>query len=157
MSGSTPMSKEGYQLIKDQVDELGKRVPELRDAIQRAREMGDLSENAEYHAAREDLAKVEAKIAHLQGQLASADIIDEAKIAAAAGRVVFGSTVKVVDLDSKREDTYHLVGAGEVDVLENRILTTSPIGQALIAKKVGDEIELMVPRGKMRLRVEEIS
>jgi len=155
MSG-TPMSREGQARLKQTLEELEAKGPRLREAIRHAREQGDLSENAAYHAAREELAKLEAKIAQIQGQLAGAEIIDEKKIAAASGRVVFGSSVKVTDLDSGREDTYHLVGPGEVDVLENRILTTSPIGQALIARAVGEEIEVQVPRGKLHLRIEEI-
>ncbi len=155
MSG-TPMSREGQAKLKQKLADLEAKGPGLRAAIQHAREQGDLSENAAYHAAREDLAKLEAKIGQIQGQLAGAEIIDEKKMASVAGKVVFGSLVKVTDLDSGREDTYHLVGPGEVDVLENKILTTSPIGQALIAKAVGDEIEVQVPRGTMRLRVEEI-
>ena len=152
------MSREGYDKLLAEVEALKARGPALRRAINDAREQGDLSENAAYHAAREELAKVEAKIAQLQGQLSAADIIDKAKIAgaAAAGRVVFGSSVKVKDLGSGRVDTYHLVGPGEADVISNRILTTSPIGQALIAKGVGDEVEVKVPRGTMRLRIEEI-
>jgi transcription elongation factor GreA len=157
MAGSTPMSREGYRKVEEEVRALEAKGPELRLAIQHAREQGDLSENAAYHAAREDLAKLEAKLGQLRGQLASAEIIDESKRAGAVGRVVFGSSVKVKDLTSRRVDTYHLVGPGEVDVLENRILTTSPIGQALIAKQVGDEVEVRVPRGTLRLRIEEIS
>jgi transcription elongation factor GreA len=153
----TAMSREGHQKLQKELQELEAKGPQLRAAIQHAREQGDLSENAAYHAAREELAKLEAKIAQLQGQLSGAEIIDESKRAQAGGKVVFGSSVKVRDLDSGREDTYHLVGPGEVDVLENRILTTSPIGQALIAKQVGEEIEVQVPRGTLRLRIEEIS
>jgi transcription elongation factor GreA len=151
------MSREGQARLQKELEELEAKGPALRAAIQHAREQGDLSENAAYHAAREELAKLEAKIAQVRGQLAGAEIIDEKKKAQAGGKVVFGSSVKVADLDSGREDLYHLVGPGEVDVLENRILTTSPIGQALIGKVVGDEIEVNVPRGLMRLRIEEIT
>jgi transcription elongation factor GreA len=153
----TAMSREGHARLQEELAALEAKGPALREAIRHAREQGDLSENAAYHAAREELAKLEAKICQIQGQLAGAEIIDGRKKAAVAGTVVFGSSVKVTDLDSGREETYHLVGPGEVDVLENRILTTSPIGQALIAKAVGDEVEVQVPRGTMRLRVEEIA
>ena len=151
------MSREGYRRLQEEVKGLEAKGPELRAAIGHAREQGDLSENAAYHAAREELAKLEAKIARIQGQLSSAEVIDEAKKASAAGRAVFGSSVKVTDLDSGREDTYHLVGPGEADVLENRILTTSPVGRALIGSAVGDEVEIKIPRGLMRVRVEEIT
>ncbi len=153
----TAMSPEGYARLQEDLKVLEAKGPALRAAIQHAREQGDLSENAAYHAAREELAQLEAKIAQLQGQLSGAEIIDEKKKAKAGGKAVFGSSVKVTDLDSGREDVYHLVGPGEVDVLENRILTTSPIGQALIGKVVGNELEVQVPRGKMRLRIEEIT
>jgi transcription elongation factor GreA len=153
----TPMSREGRDRLREELKALEARAPQLRAAIKHAREQGDLSENAAYHAAREELAKLEAKVSQLQGQLAGAEIIDAKKLASANGKAVFGSSVRVTDLDSGREDTYHLVGPGEADVLENRILTTSPIGQALIAKEVGAEVEVQVPRGTMRLRIEEIS
>jgi len=153
------MSREGYNKLLADLEVLKAKGPGLRKAINDAREQGDLSENAAYHAAREELAKIEAKIGQLQGQLASADIIDRAKMAsgAASGTVVFGSTVKVKDLDSGDTETYQLVGPGEVDLLENKILTTSPVGQALISHKVGDEVLVPVPRGKLRYRIEEIS
>jgi transcription elongation factor GreA len=153
------MSREGYQKLQKELEALKARGPALRKAINDAREQGDLSENAAYHAAREELAKMEAKVAQLQGQLSSADIIEKSKVAtgAAVGTVVFGSTVRVKDLDSGDSETYHLVGPGEVDLMENKILTTSPVGKALISHRVGDEIEVPVPKGKLRYRIEEIS
>jgi transcription elongation factor GreA len=153
------MSRHGYEKLQAELEALKAKGPGLRKAINDAREQGDLSENAAYHAAREELAKIEAKIGQLQGQLASADIIDKSKKAtgAAAGTVVFGSKVRVKDLDSGEVETYELVGPGDVDLLENKILTTSPVGQALISHRVGDELEVPVPRGKLRYRVEEIS
>ena len=152
------MSREGYNKLQAELEVLKAKGPGLRKAINDAREQGDLSENAAYHAAREELAKIEAKIGQIQGQLASADIIDRSKMVsgAAAGTVVFGSTVRVKDLDSGDVETYQLVGPGEVDLLENKILTTSPVGQALIAHKAGDEVEVPVPKGKLRYRIEEI-
>lgn len=152
------MSREGYNNLLAELELLKARGPGLRKAINDAREQGDLSENAAYHAAREELAKVEAKIGQIQGQLASADIIEKSKMAtgAAAGTVVFGSTVRLKDLDTGDKETYQLVGPGEVDLLENKILTTSPVGQALISHKVGDKVEVPVPKGKLRYRIEEI-
>lgn len=151
------MSREGYGKVRAEVERLKDQCPALRHAINEAREQGDLSENAAYHAAREELAKLEAKIGQLQGQLASADIIDRDRINAASGTVVFGSKVRVKDLDSGETETYELVGPGEVDLLNNRILTTSPVGQALISHRVGDEVLVPVPRGKLRYRIEEIA
>ena len=159
MSDTTPMTREGHAKIKQQVVDMKAKAPALRLAIDEARQQGDLSENAAYHAAREELAKLEANIARLQGQLATADIIDRGKSAAAgaAGKIVFGSSVQVRDLDSDETETYHLVGPGEVDVLENRILTTSPVGQALIGRAVGDAVDIQVPQGKLHYKIEEIS
>lgn len=153
------MSREGYNKLLAELEVLKAKGPGLRKAINDAREQGDLSENAAYHAAREELAKIEAKIGQLQGQLASADIIDKAKMAsaAAAGTVVFGSKVKVKDLDTGDIETYELVGPGDVDLMENKILTTSPVGQALISHRVGDKVEVPIPKGKLHLRIEEIS
>ena len=152
------MSREGYRKLQSELEGLKAKAPALRKAIGDAREQGDLSENAAYHAAREELAKIEAKIAQLQGQLSSADIIEKSKVAtgAAVGTVVFGSTVRVKDLDSGDKETYHLVGPGEVDLMANKILTTSPVGQALISHRVGEKVEVPVPRGKLRYRIEEI-
>jgi len=153
------MSREGYNKLMAELEALKARGPALRKAINDAREQGDLSENAAYHAAREELAKTEAKVAQLQGQLSSADIIEKSKVAtgAAVGTVVFGSTVRVKDLDSGDAETYQMVGPGEVDLMANKILTTSPVGQALISHRVGDEVVVPVPRGKLRYRIEEIS
>jgi transcription elongation factor GreA len=150
------MSREGYEKVRAEVERLKNQCPALRRAIQEAREQGDLSENAAYHAAREELGKLEARIAQLESQMASADIIDRDKVKAAAGTVVFGAKVRVKDLDSGESETYELVGPGEVDLVNNRILTTSPVGQALISHRVGDEILVPVPRGKLRYRIEEI-
>ena len=151
------MSREGYEKVGAEVARLKAQCPALRHAINEAREQGDLSENAAYHAAREELGKLEAKIAQLQGQLASADIIDRDKINSASGTVVFGSKVRVKDLDSGEVETWELVGPGEVDLLNNKILTTSPVGQALIGRRAGEEVVVPVPRGKLRYRIEEIS
>ena len=151
------MSRAGYDKLCAEVEALKARAPAIRKAINDAREQGDLSENAAYHAAREELGKLEAKIAQVQGQLAGADIIEKGKTGAPAGTAVFGSTVRVKDLDTGDKETYYLVGPGEADVMNNKILTTSPVGQALISHKVGDEVEIKVPRGVLRYRIEEIS
>jgi transcription elongation factor GreA len=152
------MSREGYRKLQSELEGLKAKAPALRKAIGDAREQGDLSENAAYHAAREELAKLEARIGQLQGQLSSADIIEKSKVAtgAAVGTVVFGATVRVKDLDTGDRETYVLVGPGEVDLAANRILTTSPVGKALISHKIGDVVEVPVPRGKLRFRIEEI-
>jgi transcription elongation factor GreA len=150
------MSREGYQKLTAELERLKAKGPALHKAIGEARDQGDLSENAAYHAAREELAKLTARIAQLQGQLASADIVDKGQAGAPQGTAVFGSTVRVRDLDSGDQETYQLVGPGEADLAANKILTTSPVGRSLISRRVGDEVEVPVPRGKLRYRIEEI-
>ena len=150
------ISREGYQKLTAELERLKAKGPALHKAIGEARDQGDLSENAAYHAAREELAKLTARIAQLQGQLASADIVEAGRSGAPEGTVVFGSTVRVRDLDSGEEETYQLVGPGEADLAANKILNTSPVGRALIAHKAGDQVDVPVPRGKLRYRIEEV-
>jgi transcription elongation factor GreA len=123
--------------------------------IAAAREMGDLSENAEYHAAREDQGMLQARINELQSKLGRAYIVDKNSLPTDA--VAFGSCVRVKDLDLGEEESFHLVGPGEEDYTQNKILSTSPIGQGLMGKKLGDVAEIAVPAGKVRFEVLEIS
>ena len=155
MPDRMPMTKQGYERLQEQKKELNHKRFELLEAVKSAREKGDLNENAEYHAARESLAIVETKIAQVEGILALADIVDVSK--APADVATFGCKVRVLDLDSNEEETFALVGHGEADPLDNKILTTSPLGAALLRKRAGDELELPVPRGILRYRVLEIS
>jgi transcription elongation factor GreA len=117
--------------------------------------MGDLSENAEYHAAREDQGMLQARIRQLEDELARAFIVDRSNLP--SDTVVFGARVKVKDLDFDEEEEYTLVGPGEEDYDNNKILTTSPIGQGLIGKKIGDTAEIPVPRGVLHYRILAIS
>lgn len=147
-----PMSKDGYEKLKAQLDRMkNEEMPKIAEAIAEARGFGDLSENAEYDAAREAQGMLQARINDLETKLARAMIVDKATLP--SDRVVFGAKVRVLDLDLDEEEDYTLVGPGEEDYDENRILTTSPIGQALVGKKLGDEVEVPVPRGKLRYRV----
>jgi transcription elongation factor GreA len=124
--------------------EIGRRVAAARD-------LGDLSENAEYHAAREDQGMLQAKVNQLQDEINRAVIVDPASLP--KDTVVFGSTVRVVDLDMDDEETFTLVGPGQENPEQNRILTTSPIGQGLLGKKIGESAEIVVPRGTIRFKV----
>ena len=117
--------------------------------------MGDLSENAEYHAAREDQGMLQARIDALKDKLSRAYFIDRNNLP--DDTVVFGAAVKVKDLDLGDEETFVLVGPGEEDYNNNKILTTSPIGQGLIGKKKGDVAEIKVPMGTVRFEIVEIS
>ena len=151
-----PMSREGYDKKKAQLDHMKNvQMIEITKRVATAREMGDLSENAEYHAAREDQGMLQAKIRQLEDELARAYIVDRSNLPSDA--VVFGARVKVKDLDFDEEEEYTLVGPGEEDYDNNKILTTSPIGQGLIGKKIGDTAEIQVPRGVLHYKVLAIS
>src|ERR671935_463200 len=136
MSEHIPMSREGYEKLKAELDRMqNAEMLEVAKRIAAAREMGDLSENAEYHAAREDQGILQARINDLKDQLGRAYIIDPNSLP--RDTVVFGARVRVKDLDLGEEESFELVGPGEEDYDKNKILTTSPVGQGLLGKKVG--------------------
>ena len=154
-SDRIPMSKEGYDKLKAQLDKMkNEDMPRIAEQIAQARDYGDLSENAEYDAAMEAQGMLQARINDLSDKLARAMIVDKSTLP--TDRVVFGSKVKVVDLDLNDEEDFILVGPGEEDYDQNKILLTSPIGQGLVGKKIGDSVEIDVPRGKLRLKIIEI-
>ncbi len=151
-----PMSKEGYDKLKNQLDTMNnEEMPKIAEAIAEARAFGDLSENAEYDAAREAQGMLQARINELQDKLARALIVDRSTLP--TDRVVFGSRVTVLDLDMKDEEDFILVGPGEEDYDQNKILMTSPIGLALVGKQIGDEVTVPIPRGTLKLRVVKIA
>lgn len=150
-----PMSKEGYEKLRAQLDKMAHDdMPRIAEQIAQARGYGDLSENAEYDAAMEAQGMLQARINDLQDKIARALIVDRSTMP--TDRVVFGTKVRVIDLEDDSEEDFTLVGPGEEDYDQNRILTTSPIGQGLLGKKVGEVAEIDIPRGKLRLRVSEI-
>jgi transcription elongation factor GreA len=151
-----PMSREGYEKLKAELDrKQNVEMIEVTKRVATAREMGDLSENAEYHAAREDQGMLQARIDQLKDKLARAYIVDRNNLP--NDTVVFGTRVRVKDLDFDEDEVYILVGPGEEDYDNNKILTTSPIGQGLLGKKQGDKVEIQVPRGVLRYEILEIS
>ncbi len=153
---SVPMTREGYEKLKSDLDRMQNfEMIEVAKRIATARDFGDLSENAEYHAAREDQGMLQARIDALKDKLARANIVEKNDIP--ADTVVFGVRVRVLDMDNKEEETYHLVGPGEEDYDNNKILTTSPIGQGLLGKKTGEIAEIRVPRGSIRYKIVEVS
>ena len=152
---SIPVTAAGKQKMQAEVAELESRVPVIRKAIEEAREKGDLKENAEYHAAREELGMLQGKIADIKSRLAQAVIVDESQIDHSI--VGFGATVELEDLGDGSVDDWELVGQGEDDPLENKILTTSPMGLALIGAKVGDEVSVAAPAGELKFKVNKIS
>src|SRR6516225_4679781 len=151
-----PMSREGYEKLKADLDRMANvEMIEVAKRIATAREMGDLSENAEYHAAREDQGMLQARIDALKDKLARATIVDRSTLP--SDTVVFGTRVRIKDLGSGAEEVYELVGPGQEDYDNNKILTTSPRGQGLLGKKVGDIAEIRVPRGVLRYQIVEIT
>ncbi len=151
-----PTTRAGYDKKRAELDRLmGVDMIAITTRVATARDLGDLSENAEYHAAREDQGLLQAKINMLKDQLSRSYILDVENLP--KGIVVFGSKVRVMDLDAEEEETYELIGPGQEDPDTNRILTTSPIGQGLIGNKIGDSVEIPVPRGVIRFKILEIS
>ncbi len=146
MTDKIPMTADGYAQLEAELKHL-KNVarPEVITAIAEAREHGDLSENAEYHAARERQSFIEGRVAELEDKTARAQVIDVSKL---SGKMVkFGATVTIVDEDTDEEMTYKLVGEDEADVKQGRIGITSPIARAIIGKTIGDSVEVTTPSG----------
>jgi transcription elongation factor GreA len=155
-SDRIPMTREGYEKLKADLDRMENiEMIEVAKRIAAARELGDLSENAEYHAAREDQGHLQARIIVLKDKLARAYIVDRSSLP--SDTVVFGTRVRIKDLDSGEEEVYDLVGPGEEDYENNKILTTSPRGQGLLGKKRGDIAVIKVPRGNLRYEIVDIS
>src|SRR5436305_5730515 len=151
-----PMTREGYDKLRGDLDRLqNAEMIEVTKRVAAARDLGDLSENAEYHAAREDQGLLQARVNEISDRLARAEIIDPASLP--KDSVVFGSRVKVMDLDVDEEETFELVGPGQENPEKGRILTNSPIGQGLIGRKKGEEVEIQVPRGTIRFKILDIS
>jgi transcription elongation factor GreA len=152
---SIPMTKAGFEKLHDELEGMKAQVPDIQKAIGVAREAGDLKENAEYHAARESLGMLEAKIAELESRLGSAKIMDGSSVN--KDEIQFGATVKVLDKQFNDEEEFSLVGDGESDPVNNKILPTSPMGQAMLNKKVGDVFVVDAPSGKLEYKVLEIT
>jgi transcription elongation factor GreA len=148
-----PMLAEGYERLTADLKALREERPRIVDAIEEARAHGDLSENAEYHAAKERQGQVEATIADLEDKISRAQIIDPASLS--GDKIIFGATVTLLDDDDKPVK-YQIVGPYEADAKVGRISYNSPLGKALIGRKVEDEIEVTVPAGDKFFVVEKI-
>jgi len=156
MSDLIPMTRAGFEKIKAEMEHMEQvEMPAIAKRIAEARSEGDLSENAEYHGARESQGMLQAKINDVSDRLARATIVDMTTLP--KDTVAFGSKVKVMDLDLDEEETYELVGPGQENPDKGRILTGSPIGQGLLGRKKGDKVEIAVPRGTIRFKILEIS
>lgn len=151
-----PLTVRGAQKLREELQELKAVVrPRIIAAIAEARAHGDLRENAEYHAAREQQSFVEGRIADLEAKLANAQIIDVTTITA-NGKVVFGATVDLVEEDSGEEVTYQIVGEDEADIKQGLISFTSPIARALIGKQAGDVVQVQTPGGDRELEIIDV-
>jgi transcription elongation factor GreA len=151
----TPITKKGYEALKAELDRLRKvERPKNIEAIAEARSHGDLSENAEYDAAKERQGFIEARINELERKLADARIIDTSKLSSET--VVFGATVTIVESESQQQRRYTLVGQDEADLKDGKISVQSPVGKALIGKRVGDLVEVTTPAKVVEYEVQEI-
>ncbi len=148
----TPMSQATYDKLSKQLENM-KKVdrPRIIQEIADARSQGDLAENAEYHAAKERQGQIEDSIAQTEDKLARAEIITVS--AADADHIIFGATVKVLNLDTQKEVTYTLIGPDGVNLLENKISSKSPIGKTLMGKKVDDEVSVVTPKGTLNFKI----
>lgn len=150
-----PMTPAGHAKLREELRHLRDvERPRISKDIGAAIEMGDLSENAEYHAAKERQGMVEARIKELEDKISRAEVIDPAKLS--GDRVAFGATVTVIEVDTDRELSYQIVGPDESDVEKNRISITSPIARALMGKEPGDEVTVRTPGGNRVLEVAEV-
>jgi transcription elongation factor GreA len=153
---SVPITKRGAELLKEELIRLKtKERPAVINAISEARAQGDLSENAEYDAAKERQSFIEGRIADLEGKLGAAQIIDPALLDA-DGRIVFGSTVHLEDLESGEKVTYQIVGVDEADLKELKVSITSPIARAMIGKFTGDIVAVDAPSGVREYEVLDV-
>jgi len=151
-----PLTVEGAEMLKEELQRLkSKERPAVINAIAEARAQGDLSENAEYDAAKERQSFIEGRIAELEGKLSAAQIIDP-KLIDADGRVVFASTVTLEDLDSGDKVTYKIVGDDEADIKLGKVSVNSPIARALIGKYAGDTVSVQTPGGVREYEVLEV-
>ena len=151
-----PITVVGLKNLKSELEDLKNiQRPKVVEAIAEARSHGDLKENAEYHAAKEQQALIESRVIAINDLIARANVIDVTKIDN-DGKVIFGSTVKVQDLESNKEISYKLVGQDEADISKNLIFYKSPIGKALIGKNKGDIINVNPPSGERNFEIQDV-
>jgi transcription elongation factor GreA len=153
---SIPMTIEGAEKLREELLRL-KNVerPRIIRAIAEAREHGDLRENAEYHAAKEEQGFAEGRLREIEGKLADAQIIDITKITA-TGKVIFGATVHLINADDDSRVSYRIVGEDESDIKEGKLSVNSPIARALVGKSEGDTVEVRAPRGAVEYEIEKV-
>ncbi|MCI5107986.1 MAG: transcription elongation factor GreA [Pseudomonadales bacterium] len=151
-----PMTVAGAEQLRAELNELKSvRRPKISAAIAEAREHGDLKENAEYHAAREQQSFCEGRIKEIESKLADSEVIDVSKIPA-TGKVIFGTTVTLFNLDTEETVKYQIVGEDEADVPKGKISVASPIARAIMGKQEGDEIVVKAPAGELEYEIESV-
>jgi len=155
MSERIPMTRTGYDKLKADVEHLNAvEMPKILERLATARSEGDLSENAEYHGARESQGLLQARIDLLRDKLARAVLVEASQFP--KDEVAFGATVRVKDIDFGDEEEFTLVGAGEEDYDSGKIMITSPLAQGLVGKKVGERVEIAVPQGTLNFEILDI-
>lgn len=151
-----PLSKKGRERLQSELDTLiSHKRPSVAKNVEEFRNMGDLSENAPYHAAREELAMIDARVGLLEDMLARGFVVDRARLP--KDRVAFGTRVEAENLTTSSSEVYHLVGEGEADPEKGWILTAAPLAQAFIGKKVGETVTVKLPSGSARYTIRKIS
>lgn len=151
------MTVAGAKLLEEELEHLRKvERPRIVEAIAEAREHGDLKENAEYHAAREQQSFCEGRVQEIEAKLSLAQVIDISKIAC-TGKVIFGATVTVINMANDEEVTYQIVGDDEADIKNNKISVSSPIARALVGKEEGEEVIVRAPGGDIEFEIDKVA
>lgn len=151
---STPISRKGFDRLMTELDQLKKERPLIAKAIQEAREEGDLSENAGYDAARERQGMAEARISYIESRLAVFNVVDFSLLS--SDKVIYGARVRLYDLDHEQEKEYVVLGPDETDLVKGGISLDSPVARAILGKEVGDEVSIVVPRGRINYEIMSI-
>jgi transcription elongation factor GreA len=150
-----PMTRRGWLAMKTELRNLKAERPRLSDLILAARELGDLSENADYHAAKERQGFLEGRISELESKIAQSDVIDPVTLS--GDRVVFGATIEVEEVDSGEAATYQIVGEDEANIKKGLLSITSPVARGLLGHEVGDEVSVKVPGGTRVYEIVDVS
>ncbi len=151
----TYLSRDGYEKMRQELAQMQVHRRKLSEEVGKARELGDLRENAEYHAAREKLAQIVSRMAELENKLADVQILDHIDVETDTIRI--GATVAMQDIDSKEKSTYTLVGPDEANPSQGRISVQSPIGKALLGHKVGEQVAITLPHGGYTVKILNVS
>lgn len=155
MNNVEPITQKGLDKVQEELSKLIREDrEEIKIAISEARELGDLKENAEYHSAKEKQSIIEGRISQLQGVIATSQVVDFANMT--ADRIIFGTTVTLLDTEKDESTTYQIVGDFESDINEGKISYKSPLGKALIGKEEGDEVIVKAPKGDIEYEVESV-